>query len=39
MDYTKWQRQYFDAMAPDEFGKKALEYAKEHPFKGKAKII
>jgi len=39
MDYTKWQRQYFDAMAPGEFGEKALEYAKEHPFKGKAKII
>ena len=39
MDYTKWQWQYFDAMPPDEFGKKALEYAKEHPFKGKAKRI
>ena len=39
MDYTKWQRQFFDAMAPGEFGKKALEYAKEHPFKGKAKKI
>jgi len=39
MDYTKWQRQYYDAMAPGEFEKQALEYAKEHPFKGKAKII
>ena len=39
MDYTKWQRQYFDAMAPGEFGKQALEYAKEHPFNGKAKKV
>ena len=39
MDYTKWQRQFFDAMAPGEFGKNALEYAQEHPFKGKAKRI
>ena len=39
MDYTKWQRQFFDAMAHGEFGKKALEYAKEHPIKGKAKKI
>ena len=39
MDYTKWQRQFFDSMAPGEFGKNALMYAKEHPFKGKAKRI
>jgi hypothetical protein len=39
MDYTKWQRQHFDAMTPGKFGEKALEYATEHPFKGKAKII
>ncbi len=39
MDYTKWQRQYFDAAEPGEFGRQALEYAKEHPFKGKAKRI
>ena len=39
MDYTKWQRQYFDAMAPGDFGRQAAEYAKEHPFKGKAKRI
>ena len=39
MDYTKWQRQYFDAMAPGEFGRQASEYAKEHPFQGKVKRI
>ncbi len=29
-DYTKWQRSYFDEMAPGEFHQKALEYAKAH---------
>jgi len=36
MDYTKWQREYFDGMAPGEFREKAVEYAKNNPFKGKA---
>ena len=35
-DYTKWQRTYFDGMAPGEFHRKALEYAKEHPYTGDA---
>ena len=30
-DYTKWQRQYFDAMEPGEFHDKAVEYARNHP--------
>ena len=39
MDYTKWQREYFDAMAPGEFHKKALEYAKAHPYTGNAERL
>ena len=35
-DYTQWQRQFFDALAPGDFQKKALEYAKEHPYTGDA---
>ena len=35
-DYTKWQRQYFDAMPSGEFHEKALEYAVDHPYTGKA---
>ena len=35
-DYTHWQREYFDEMAPGEFHENAVEYAKEHPFKGNA---
>ena len=35
-DYTRWQRDYFDKMAPGEFHENAVEYAKEHPFKGNA---
>ena len=38
-DYTKWQRQYFDAMRPGEFHKNALEYANTHPYMGKAENL
>ena len=38
-DYTKWQRQYFDAMQPDEFHQNALDYAKKHPYTGNAKRL
>ncbi len=38
-DYTTWQRGFFDAEKPGEFHDKALEYAKEHPYEGKAKKI
>ena len=38
-DYTKWQREYFDAMPADKLHKEAVTYAKEHPYRGNAKII
>ena len=39
-DYTKWQREYFDRMAPDELMEKAVQFSKAHPFQGKkAKIV
>ncbi len=38
-DYTKWQREYFDAMKPGEFHQKAIEYAKTHPYTGDAKRL
>lgn len=38
-DYTKWQRQHFDAMTPGQFHEKALEYAKEHPYNGNAERL
>ena len=38
-DYTKWQREYFDGMAPGEFRQKALEYAKDHPYSGAAERL
>ena len=37
-DYTKWQREYFDSMAPGEFHEKAVEYAKAHLYKKNAEI-
>ncbi len=38
-DYTKWQRSYFDTMAPGEFHENALEYAKTHPYTGDAERL
>lgn len=38
-DYTELQRQYFDAMQPDEFHQNALDYAKKHPYTGNAKRL
>ncbi|MCI8295800.1 MAG: hypothetical protein HFG22_07940 [Lachnospiraceae bacterium] len=31
-DYTKWQRERFDNMDPDEFNKAAVEYSQKNPF-------
>ncbi|MCC8121905.1 MAG: hypothetical protein LUF80_03605 [Oscillospiraceae bacterium] len=31
-DYTKWQREKFDAVSAAEFQAAAVAYAKEHPF-------
>ena len=38
-DYTKWQREYYDAMPPGEFHKKAIAYAAEHPYQGSAERL
>jgi len=35
-DYTKWQRDFYDSMKPGEFHSNAVEYAKTHPYNGKA---
>ena len=38
-DYTTWQRQYFDTMAPGEFHEQAIQYAKAHPYAGNAERL
>ena len=38
-DYTRWQRDYFDKMPPGEFSSDAVQYAKDHPFEGKAQHL
>ena len=38
-DYTKWQREYFDRMPEGAFTQAAEEYEKQHPYKGKGKVI
>ena len=35
-DYTKWQREYFDAKSPEEISAEASRFEQEHPFTGKA---
>lgn len=35
-DYTKWQRDYFDAKTPEEISEEASQFEKEHPFTGDA---
>lgn len=31
-DYTKWQREYFDAKAPEEISEEASQFEKARPF-------
>ncbi len=38
-DYTRWQREYFDQMSPEEISREALDYNKKHPFNGKQAVI
>jgi hypothetical protein len=35
-DYTKWQREYFDAKTPEEISREASQYEQSHPFPGNA---
>lgn len=38
-DYTKWQREHFDLMTPEELHKNAVEYAGQDPYTGNARTI
>ena len=38
-DYTKWHRTAFDNMTLEELNEAAVEYNKEHPHVGKAKVV
>ncbi len=35
-DYTKWQRDYFDAKTPTEIRDEASRFEKKHPYTGDA---
>lgn len=35
-DYTKWQREYFDAKSPEVISNEASSFEKSHPFTGDA---
>ncbi len=38
-DYTVWQQEYFDQLAPEKFAEKASAYANSHPYTGKGQIL
>lgn len=38
-DYTKWQRDYFDSMTPEEFRASLEEYIRNHPEDNYAKSM
>lgn len=38
-DYTVWQREYFDQMEQGQIRKEALEYAQNHPHKGRGEKL
>ncbi len=38
-DYTKWRQDKFEDMSLEEIGQAAADYAKAHPFGGKAKTV
>ena len=38
-DYTKWQREHYDTMTPDEIFSQLEEHSARHPFKGKKAIV
>ena len=38
-DYTKWQREYFDAKTPEEISKEASQYERVHPYIGNAQRL
>ena len=38
-DYTKWQREHFDKMSPEELNDAVKQYVEENPHEGNAKVI
>lgn len=38
-DYTKWQRDHYDAISQDELRNAVQEYCNEHPFSGAKAVM
>ena len=38
-DYTKWQREHYDTMTPEEIFSQLEEHGAKHPFKGKKAVV
>ena len=39
LDYTEWQRTYFDGKSREELDRAMLEYASNHPFQGDKSVV
>ncbi len=38
-DYTKWQREHYDKISPEELHKSLKEYSEKHTFEGNKAVI
>jgi len=38
-DYTKWQREFYDALPEGDFMKRSREYAAEHEYHGNGRLL
>lgn len=38
-DYTRWKQEHYTDCKAEQFHMEAVEYAKSHPFKGKATLL
>ncbi len=38
-DYTKWQRDHFDKISPEQLHADAVQYEKNHPYQRKASVV
>ena len=38
-DYTKWQREHYDVISPDELYAAIEEHSRRHPFQGKKSTV
>lgn len=38
-DYTKWQRNYFSEISPEDFMENSVQFEKDNPYSGTGKVV